>query len=74
MSNNREMNWTKVTWRKALASNAGGGCVELADLGVAMRDSKDPDGPCLYFTRSEIAAFFKGVVYGEFDGLVNPID
>src|SRR6266536_652811 len=59
----------KVTWRKAVASNAGGGCVELADLGVAMRDSKDPYGPCLFFTRAEIAAFLLGVRYGEFDHL-----
>lgn len=73
MLDNTEMHWAKVTWRKAVASNAGGGCVELADLGVAIRDSRDPDGPRLYFTRAEIAAFFQGVRYGEFDYLVSPV-
>lgn len=38
-------------WRKSSHSNGGGGndCVEVMDLGesVAVRDSKDPDGPVL---------------------------
>jgi hypothetical protein len=72
MLENPEMEGAKVVWRKARASNAGGGCVELADLGVAMRDSKDPDGSRLYFTRAEITAFFHGVRGGEFDHLVSP--
>ncbi|MFD2355852.1 DUF397 domain-containing protein [Nonomuraea ferruginea] len=37
---------------------------------VALRDSKDPDGPRLYFTRSEFAAFRHGIIAGEFDDLV----
>ena len=61
-------------WQKATASNLGGGCVELADLGVAMRDSKDPDGPQLYFSRREIAAFLIGARMGEFDHLVDAVD
>jgi hypothetical protein len=36
---------------------------------IAMRDSKDPDGPRLYFTRSEFAAFRHGILAGEFDDL-----
>ncbi|GGO74383.1 DUF397 domain-containing protein [Nonomuraea cavernae] len=36
---------------------------------IALRDSKDPDGPRLYFTRSEFAAFRHGLVAGEFDDL-----
>lgn len=41
------------------------------DMGplIALRDSKDPDGPKLYFTRSEFAAFRRGLVAGEFDDL-----
>jgi hypothetical protein len=36
---------------------------------IAVRDSKNPDGPQLYFTRSEFAAFRQGIVAGEFDDL-----
>ncbi|WP_339155213.1 DUF397 domain-containing protein [Actinomadura luteofluorescens] len=44
------MDLSSVTWRKASrSSNNGGNCVELARVGdtVAIRDSKDPDGPKL---------------------------
>jgi hypothetical protein len=44
--------------------------VEVADLpdgGVAVRDSKDADGPKLVFTRAEWQAFIGGVKDGEFD-------
>jgi hypothetical protein len=39
-------------WRKSPYSNPLGNCVEVATgLGaVAVRDSKDPDGPILCFT------------------------
>jgi hypothetical protein len=43
-----------VTWRKSRHSNdQGGHCVELAALPgvVAVRDSKDPDGPRLVLSR-----------------------
>ena len=48
-----------------------GSCVEVAPAGdgVAMRDSKDPDGPMLQFTRSEWAAFLGGAKAGDFDHL-----
>ncbi|MEV0592021.1 DUF397 domain-containing protein [Nonomuraea cavernae] len=48
------------------------GAAHKADDGplIALRDSKDPDGPRLYFTRSEFAAFRHGLVAGEFDDLV----
>ncbi|MBF8188525.1 DUF397 domain-containing protein [Nonomuraea sp. K274] len=47
------------------------GAGHKADLGplIALRDSKNPDGPRLYFTRSEFEAFRRGVVAGEFDDL-----
>jgi hypothetical protein len=45
------MDISHVTWRKASYSGGnGGGCVEVACPGtaiVAVRDSKDPDGPKL---------------------------
>lgn len=34
---------------------------------IAVRDSKDPAGPKLLFTRDEWKAFIGGVMNGEFD-------
>ena len=59
-------------WRKSSFSNASGNCVEvagLADGSVAVRNSRDADGPALVYTRAEIAAFLSGVRNGEFDDL-----
>lgn len=59
------------TWRKATRSNGNGGnnCVEVAFLGngVAVRDSKNPDGPMLLFTAAEWTAFVESAADGEFD-------
>ena len=43
-------------------------CVEVAvkPKGVAVRDSKNPKGGTLFFTRSEWEAFTTGVKNGEF--------
>ncbi|MBN9097474.1 MULTISPECIES: DUF397 domain-containing protein [unclassified Pseudonocardia] len=62
-----------LNWRKSRASNPSGDCVELAGLddgGVAVRNSRDPRGPALIFTRAEIAAFLRGAKDREFDDLV----
>ena len=62
-----------VQWRKSRASNPNGDCVELAGLDtgeVAVRNSRDPRGPALIFTRAEIAAFLRGAKDAEFDDLV----
>lgn len=43
-----------LTWRKSSRSGSdGGSCVELAGVNddVAVRDSKDPDGPILVVSR-----------------------
>ena len=49
------------SWRKSSYSgNGGGDCVEVARSlpgVVAVRDSKNPDGPILTFSRDEWASF-----------------
>jgi hypothetical protein len=55
-------------WRKSRHSNPSGDCVEVAELlsgHVAVRDSRDPDGPALVFARSEWATFIRGARGGE---------
>jgi hypothetical protein len=62
-----------VAWRKSQASNPNGDCVELAHLdcgSIAVRNSRDPRGPALLYTRAEIAAFIRGAKDGEFDDLI----
>lgn len=63
-----------VTWRKSQASNPSGDCIEVAALdsgAVAVRNSRDPRGPALVYTRAEIAAFIRGAKDGEFDDLTS---
>jgi hypothetical protein len=59
-----------LPWRKATASSVGN-CVELAPHAglVAVRDSKNPHGPVLMFTKSELVAWLDGARKGEFDDL-----
>jgi hypothetical protein len=57
-------------WRKSSRSGSqGGACVEIADLGaiVGVRDSKNPTGPKLTFTRREMAEFATHVKTGTLD-------
>ena len=63
-----------VTWQKSRRSNPSGNCVECAVLPngeVAMRDSRDPEGPALIYTRAEIEAFIGGAQDGDFDDLLS---
>ncbi|MEU0516839.1 DUF397 domain-containing protein [Streptosporangium sp. NPDC006007] len=71
--------WRKAS----LGDDSGGNCVEVAvveapdapgaghkaGLGslYVLRDSRNPEGPKLFFTRSEWDAFVGGVKLGEFD-------
>jgi hypothetical protein len=58
-----------TAWRKSRYSNPSGNCVEMAELaagGVAVRNSRDPNGPALIFTPAEWHAFVGGVIDGDF--------
>ncbi|TMQ94744.1 DUF397 domain-containing protein [Actinomadura soli] len=53
------MDLDTTTWRKSSRSTSTGGeCVEMASAPgvIAVRDSKDPDGPKLLVDRHEFAA------------------
>ncbi|MFA1549013.1 DUF397 domain-containing protein [Actinomadura chokoriensis] len=57
-------------WRKSSRSgHQGGECVEVATFApeIAVRDSKDPDGPRLAFGAAEWRTFARRVKANEFD-------
>ncbi len=56
-------------WVKSSYSGPQGNCVEVAQMrdgGVAVRNSRHPDGPALLFTAAEWDAFLSGALDGEF--------
>ncbi len=60
-----------LTWLKSRRSGNAGSCVEIASAGPAVfiRDSKNPTGPALVFTREEWDAALGGAKDGEFDNI-----
>lgn len=61
---------TGTAWHKSSRSVGGSDqtdCVEITDLPdrIAMRDSKDPAGPVLAFTRRQWRAFLYSVQTGQ---------
>ena len=59
---------SRAVWRKSTRSGTNG-CVEVAldTAEVAVRDSKDRNGPVLQFNAHEWEAFLAGVRNGEFE-------
>ena len=60
-----------LQWR--LAGGRDGSGVEMAKLPdgqIAVRNSADPDGPALIYTRAEIEALIGGAQDGDFDDLL----
>jgi Domain of unknown function (DUF397) len=72
-----EADLSGFVWRKSSLSNdgdeasievaVGPGSKEGSDQIIAVRDSRNPDGPALIFTPAEWEAFTAGVRDGEFD-------
>jgi hypothetical protein len=60
-----------LAWRKSSRSgNGSGDCVEVATTTQTLhlaRDSKNPDGPVLAFTRTEWTTFLAAVKVGDHD-------
>jgi len=55
-----------VVWRKSSFSGTQSDCVEMAwsQAVLAVRDSKNTDGPVLLFPRSSVAALVDGLAAG----------
>ena len=57
----------RALWRKSTRSNGSGACVEVArniDGIVAVRDSKDPEGPALVVAPADWMAFTSAIKAG----------
>jgi hypothetical protein len=60
----------RAEWRTSTFSGGNGSCVEVASNLpgiIAVRDSKDRQGPALVFTPDEWTAFLAGIRANEFD-------
>jgi Domain of unknown function (DUF397) len=64
-----DLDLSRVVWRKSIRSQQNGACVEIADLdrAIAIRDSKNPHGPKLLFSREAWRTFSMGIGQGSFD-------
>jgi hypothetical protein len=62
-------------WQKSsFSGNGNNNCVEMAALPtgeIAVRNSRDPNGPTLIYTRSEFEALIRGARNGDFDNLMS---
>ena len=64
-----------ASWQKSsFSGNGNNNCVEMASLPtgeIAVRNSRDPNGPTLIYTQAEVDALIRGVRNGDFDNLTN---
>jgi hypothetical protein len=60
---------SRAVWRKSTRSGNGPDCVEIAaaENTIAVRDSKNPDGPSLGFGRTTWRHFSSHVKSGTYD-------
>ena len=68
-----ELDWRLAAGPAGRGGPAGSG-VELAKLPdgqIAVRNSADPNGPALIYTRAEIEALIGGAQDGDFDALLS---
>jgi hypothetical protein len=65
----------RARWQKSsFSGNGNNACVELARLPggeIAVRNSRDPEGAALIYTRAEIEALILGARNGDFDNLIS---
>ncbi|OLT36761.1 hypothetical protein BJF79_30655 [Actinomadura sp. CNU-125] len=66
---NSQISPARAQWRKSSRSNQQAACVEVADLAAAVgvRDSKDPSGPVLTFSRQAVADLAHRIREGHLD-------
>ncbi len=65
-----EIDRSQLRWYKSSFSSANSQCcmcARLHDGGMALMDSKNPDGTVLTFSRGAWQAFISGVTLEEFD-------
>ncbi|ROP32709.1 uncharacterized protein DUF397 [Couchioplanes caeruleus] len=62
-----ELDLSDAVWRRSGTSEEAAVEVALLEGGVAVRDSRRPDGDVLFFTPAEWDAFVGGAKDGEFD-------
>jgi len=63
----------ELEWVKSARSGPQGNCVELAPVGgrqVAVRNSRDPQGPALIFGQDDIRAVVAAARAGDLDHLL----
>ncbi|MFI7600544.1 DUF397 domain-containing protein [Actinoplanes sp. NPDC049681] len=67
MAEKFQLDLSAAQWRRSATSDDAAVEVALLANGVAVRDSRRPDGDVLFFTPAEWDAFVGGAKDGEFD-------